>query len=231
MELTAGITPVNLQQLWAINCTSNLVDHFLVVAAGYHRTNLINWENWGFRDVLYSTLGFLWRASLHNLDSDFFSFVTTGRVHRDVGGSGAISHPQSAAYSVCNKMGSCSRLSLNSSSTAILAHEPALIGVETCSDDVDQYSRCRCTTDRAKPRPRILLLLLNAAYNHGCPYTSGCCRLALVLLFFALLFQAAAPSPDPFASPYPGWDRIPINGSTNNIETYFYYPVIEGMDF
>jgi hypothetical protein len=24
------------------------------------------------------------------------------------------------------------------------------------------------------------------------------------LLFFALLFQAAAPSPDPFASPYPG---------------------------
>ncbi len=156
------------------------------------------------RKLGVSTLGFLWRASLHNLDSDFFSFVTTGRVHRDLGGSGAISHPQSAAYSVCNKMGSCSRLSLNSSSTAILAHEPALIGVETCSDDVDQYSRCRCTTDHAKPRPRILLLLLNAAHHHGCLYTSGCCRLALVLLFFALLFQAAAPSSDPFASPYPG---------------------------
>ncbi len=116
---------------------------------------------------------------MHILDSDFFTFLTTGRVHRDLGGSGAISHPQSAAYSVCNKMGSCSRLSLNSSSTAILAHEPALIGVETCSDDVDQYSRCRCTTDHAKPRPRILLLLLNAAHHHGCLYTSGCCRLAL----------------------------------------------------
>ncbi len=167
---------------------------------------------------------------MHNLDSDFFSFVTTGRVHRDVGGSGAISHPQSAAYSVCNKMGSCSRLSLNSSSTAIIAHEPGMIGVETCNDDVDQYSRCRCTTDHAKPRPRILLLL-NAAHHHGCLYTSGCCRLALVLLFFALLFQAAAPSPDPFASPYPGWDRILINDSAHNFSTYSYYPVIEGMDF
>ncbi len=217
--------------------------HFLVVPAGYHRTKVINGENWGLRDVLYSTLGFLWRASLHNLDSDFFSFVTTGRVHRDLGGSGAISHPQSAAYSVCNKMGSSSRLSLNSSSTAIVAHEPALIGVETCSDDVDQYSRCRCTTDHAKPRPHVLLLLLNAAHHHGCLYTSGCCRLALVLLFFGLLFQAAAPSqaaspsqaaapsPDSLASIYPGWDRILINDSASNFVTYYYYPVIEGMDF
>jgi hypothetical protein len=35
----------------------------------------------------------------------------------------------------------------------------------------------------------------------------------------------------PFASPYPGWDRIPIKDSTNNIVTYYYYSVIEGMDF
>jgi hypothetical protein len=104
-----------------------------------------------------------------------------------------------------------------------------MIGVETCSDDVDQYSRCRCTTDHAKPRPRILLLL-NAAHHHGCLYTSGCCMLALVLLFFALLFQAAAPSPDPFASPYPGWDRILINESAKTFVTYYYYPVIEGME-
>jgi hypothetical protein len=51
------------------------------------------------------------------------------------------------------------------------------------------------------------------------------------LLFFALLFQAAAPSPDPFASPYLGWDRILINDSAHNFVTYFYYPVTEGMDF
>ncbi|CAK9260342.1 unnamed protein product [Sphagnum jensenii] len=127
-------------------------------------------------------------------------------------------------------MGSCSRLSLNSSSTAILAREHALIGVETCSDNVDQYSHCRCTTDHAKPRPCILLLLLNVAYHHGYLYTSGCGRLTLVLFFFALLFQVAAPSPDPCASPYPGWDRILINDSANNFVTYYYYPVIEGMD-
>jgi len=133
--------------------------------------------------------------------------------------------PQSAA-GVCNKMASCSRR-LSVSGTASIAHELPIIFVETCSDGVDQYSRCRSTTAHGKPRGT--LLLFNAAHHHGCLYTSGC-RLALVILFcLAFFFQAAAQSPPPpqsLVSPYPGWDRELIYSSY-----YIYYPINEGTDF
>ncbi len=133
--------------------------------------------------------------------------------------------PQSPA-GVCNKMASCSRR-LSVSGTASIAHELPIMVVETCSDDVDQYSRCHSTTAHGKPRGT--LLLFNAAHHHGFLYTSGC-RLALVILLcLALFFQAAAKSPPPPQSPgypYPGWDRELINSSF-----YIYYPINEGTDF
>ncbi len=134
--------------------------------------------------------------------------------------------PQSAA-GVCNKMASCSRR-LSVSGTASIAHELPIMVVETCSDGVDQYSRCRSTTAHGKPRG-TLQLLFNAAHHHGCLYTSGC-RLALVILHcLALFFQAAAQSPPPPqspGSPYPGWDRQLLYSSY-----YVYYPINEGTIF
>jgi hypothetical protein len=92
--------------------------------------------------------------------------------------------------------------------------------VETCSDDVDQYSRCCSTTAHGKPSGT--LLLLDDVYHHGRLYMSGC-RLALVILLcFALFFQAAAkslaPPPQFPGSPYPGRDR-----QLKNNFTYYYY--------
>ncbi len=132
---------------------------------------------------------------------------------------------QSAA-GVCNKMASCSRR-LSVSGTASIAHELPIMVVETCSDGVDQYSRCRSNTAHGKPRGTLPLFY--AAHHHGCLYTSGC-RLALVILLcLALFFQAAAQSPPPppnNSSPYKGWDWQLINSSY-----YVYYPINEGTDF
>lgn len=157
------------------------------------------------------------------------SFVTTDRVHQArVGGSFRAflpPIPQSAA-GVCNKMASCSRR-LSVSGTARIAHELPIMVVETCSDGVDQYSRCRPNTAHGKPRGTLPLFY--AAHHHGCLYTSGC-RLALVILLcLALFFQAAAQSPPPprnNSSPYKGWDWQLINSSY-----YVYYPINEGTDF
>ncbi len=133
--------------------------------------------------------------------------------------------PQSAA-GVCNKMASCSR-KLSVSGTARIAHELPIMFVETCSDGVDQYSRCRSTTAHGKPRGT--LLLFNAVHHHVCLYASGY-RLALVILLcLALFFQAAAQSPPPPqspGSPYPGLDRQLLYSSY-----YVYYPINEGNDF
>ncbi|CAM6076251.1 unnamed protein product [Sphagnum tenellum] len=119
-------------------------------------------------------------------------------------------------------MASCS-MRLSISGTARIAHELPIMVVETCSDVVDQYSRCRSTTAHGKPRGT--LLLLNAAHHHGCLYASGC-RLALVILLcLALFFQAAAQSPPPPQSPgfpYPGFDRQLLDSSY-----YVYYPINE----
>ncbi|CAM6048110.1 unnamed protein product [Sphagnum compactum] len=118
-------------------------------------------------------------------------------------------------------MASCSRR-LSISGTARIAHELPIMVVESCSDVVDQYSRCRSTTAHGKPRGTLLLFY--AAHHHGCLYTSGC-RLALVILLcLALFFQAAAQSPPPPqspGSPYAGWDRQLIGFS------YYYYPISE----
>ncbi|CAK9877571.1 unnamed protein product [Sphagnum jensenii] len=118
-------------------------------------------------------------------------------------------------------MARCSRR-LSISGTARIAHELPIMVVETCSDVVDQYSRCRSTTAHGKPRGT--LLLFNAAHHHGCLYASGC-RLALVILLcLALFFQAAAQSPPPPQSPgfpYPGWDRQLLDSS------YYYFPINE----
>ncbi len=135
-------------------------------------------------------------------------------------------HSRTAA-GACHKMGSCSKLSLNSSNPSIIAHEPAIMGVETCSNDVDQYALCWSTNDHGKPRGT---LLPNAVYRHGCLYTSGC-RLALViLLFYALFFQAAVAQNT--SEWYPGWGRTLINNSAStNSSTYYYYPLQEGMEF
>ncbi|CAM6076250.1 unnamed protein product [Sphagnum tenellum] len=118
-------------------------------------------------------------------------------------------------------MASCSRR-LSISATARIAHELPIMVVETCSDVVDQYSRCRSTTAHGKPRGT--LLLFNAAHHHGCLYASGC-RLALVILLcLALFFQAAAqspPSPQSPGLPYPGWDRQLLNSS------YYYFRITE----
>ncbi len=134
--------------------------------------------------------------------------------------------PQSAA-GVCNKMASCSRR-LSISGTASIAHELPIMVVETCSDGVDQYSRCRSTTAHGKPRGT--LLLLNAPHHHGCLYTSGCRLPLVILLCLALFFQAAAQSPAPAplspGSPYPGWDRQLLDSSL-----YVYYRNNEGTDF
>jgi len=131
--------------------------------------------------------------------------------------------PQSAA-GVCNKMASCSR-KLSVSGTARIAHKLPIMIVETCSDGVDQYSRCRSTTAHGEPRGTLLFY---AAHHHGCLYTSGC-RLALVILLcLALFFQAAAqssPPPQSPGSPYPGWDRQLLDSS------YYYYLIQEGTDF
>ncbi len=130
-----------------------------------------------------------------------------------------------SAGGVCNKMASCSR-KLSVSGTARIAHELPIMVVETCSDVVDQYSRCRSTTAHGKPRGTLLRFY--APHHHGCLYTSGC-RLALVILLcLALFFQAAAQSPPPPqspGSPYQGWDRQLLNSS------YYYFPIIEGTDF
>ncbi|KAH8958118.1 hypothetical protein BDL97_06G006300 [Sphagnum fallax] len=118
-------------------------------------------------------------------------------------------------------MASCSRR-LSISGTARIPHELPIMVVETCSDVVDQYSRCRSTTAHGKPRDT--LLLFNAAHHHGCLYTSGC-RLALVILLcLTLFFQAAAQSPPPpqsNSSPYQGWDRQLLDSS------YYYFPINE----
>jgi len=138
--------------------------------------------------------------------------------------------PQSAA-GVCNKMASCSR-KLSVSGTARIAHELPIMVVETCSDGVDQYSRCRSTSAHGKPRGTLLLFY--AAHHHGCLYTSGCRVALVILLCLALFFQAAAQSPPPPqsapppqspGSPYPGWDRQLLNSS------YYYYLINEGTDF
>ncbi len=122
-------------------------------------------------------------------------------------------------------MASCSRR-LSVSGTARIAHDVPIMVVETCSDAVDQYSRCRSTTAHGKPRGTLLLFY--AAHHHGCLYTSGC-RLALVILLcLALFFQAAAQSSPPPQSPgslYPGWDWQVLNSS------YYYYLIQEGTDF
>ncbi len=132
-----------------------------------------------------------------------------------------------SAPGVCNKMTSCSSRKLSVSGTARIAHELPIMVVETCSDGVDQYSRCRSTTARGKPRGTFLPF--DAAHHHGCLYTSGW-RLALVILLcLALFFQAAAQSPPPpqsAGSPYPGWDWQLLNSSY-----YVYYPIQEGTDF
>jgi len=124
-------------------------------------------------------------------------------------------------------MASCSR-KLSVSGTARIAHELPIMVVETCSDGVDQYSRCRSTTAHGKPRGTLLRFY--APHHHGCLYTSGC-RLALVILLcLALFFQAAAQStPPPQSAPppqspgsqYPGWDRQLLDSS------YYYYQIIE----
>jgi len=136
-----------------------------------------------------------------------------------------------SAGGVCNKMASCSR-KLSVSGTARIAHELPIMVVESCSDGVDQYSRCRSTTAHGKPRGTLLRFY--APHHHGCLYTSGC-RLALVILLcLALFFRAAAQStPPPQSAPppqspgsqYPGWDRQLLDSS------YFYYQIIEGTDF
>ncbi|CAM5998801.1 unnamed protein product [Sphagnum balticum] len=114
-------------------------------------------------------------------------------------------------------MGSCSKLSLNSSSTSIIAHEPAIMGVETCSNDVDQYALCWSTNDHGKPRGT---LLPNAVYRHGC-------RLALViLLFYALFFQAAVAQNTSERYPGLGWTLI-NNSASSNSSTYYYYRLQE----
>ncbi len=155
------------------------------------------------------------------------SFVTTDRVHQArVGGSFRAflpPIPQSAA-GVCNKMASCSRR-LSVSGTARIAHELPIMVVQTCSDDVDQYSRCCSTTARGKPRGALLFY---AAHHHGCLYASGCRLPLVILLCLALFFQAAAQSPPPPQSPgsqYPGWDSQQLDSS------YYYYPINEGTDF
>ncbi|KAH9558403.1 hypothetical protein CY35_06G006400 [Sphagnum magellanicum] len=117
-------------------------------------------------------------------------------------------------------MASCSR-KLSVSGTARIAHKLPIMIVETCSDGVDQYSRCRSTTAHGEPRGTLLFY---AAHHHGCLYTSGC-RLALVILLcLALFFQAAAqssPPPQSPGSPYPGWDRQLLDSS------YYYYLIQE----
>ncbi|KAH8958127.1 hypothetical protein BDL97_06G006700 [Sphagnum fallax] len=119
-------------------------------------------------------------------------------------------------------MASCSR-KLSVSGTARIAHELPIMFVETCSDGVDQYSRCRSTTAHGKPRGT--LVLFNAVHHHVCLNASGY-RLALVILLcLALFFQAAAQSPPPPQSPgypYPGLDRQLLYSSY-----YVYYPINE----
>ncbi len=128
-------------------------------------------------------------------------------------------HSRTAA-GACNKMGS-SKLSLNSSSTSIIAHEPAIMGIETCSNDFDQHALCWSTNDHGKPRGT---LLPNAVYRHGC-------RLALViLLFYALFFQAAVAQNTSDRYPGLGWTLINNSASTNS-STYYYYRLQEGMKF
>jgi hypothetical protein len=171
----------------------------------------------------------LWLTLVRRRLAISWSFVATGRVHQArVGGSFRAFFPpipQSAA-GVCNKMASCSR-KLSVSGTARIAHELPIMFVETCSDGVDQYSRCRSTTAHGKPRGT--LVLFNAVHHHVCLNASGY-RLALVILLcLALFFQAAAQSPPPPQSPgypYPGLDRQLLYSSY-----YVYYPINEGNDF
>jgi hypothetical protein len=97
------------------------------------------------------------------------------------------------------------------------------MGVETCSNDIDQHALFWSTNDHGKPRGT---LLPNAVYRHCCLYTSGC-RLALViLLFYGLFFQAAVAQNTSERYPGFGWTLI-NNSSSTNSPTYYYYPLQE----